>query len=597
MSEDKRMQRFFKKNIFVSLLLSTALCFLTLTIFLVYANYWNEKQIADINLTFAESGGNIVNVTLAEAETFAISLSNQLDVSAYIASDDNEYFDEKCRSLFRSFRTVNGNIDDVFIVRLNTDSALYDSGVRAISDDERAYFEFDDSRNETKYYFLRKDGIYPYLIRIVRGVFLGDAKGAVVVDVNIENLGDTFKDANYSANVKKSYILSADDEILYGDNLSTRFKKSFWEFADEKDNGSIVLDGETYMVTRSRRLKCGLQFVSLLSFEERTSIFLMYWRLLIPSIAFMLMVSVVFSFLITRYSVRPLSALMYTIGNNQNGKSGKTSPEIQYILDSLKSKFLSEGEMEAMLSVRLMRLKLEQIRALEAQINPHFLYNTLDSINWSIYEKLGRNNEISKRIVQLSEMLRMGFQAADYIVSFEDELRHAQAYRSLLQYGEANLTEVEFRISEETLSKRTVKFILQPLIENAIRHGVAEDGGGKILVSTYVKNDCFVIRIEDNGVGMSKEKLDTLNKEFSESFGNIEEELKNIIYERVDENSEDSLKFSSPDKELLKKKHSGIGLKNVNNRIQLAFGENYGLELFANEPTGLVVVVRQPIKE
>lgn len=132
MNEDKRLKKIFQKNFFASLLLSITPCFLILTIFLVYANYWNEKQIADINATFAESAGNVINGALSEAETFAINLSNQLDVSAYIASNGNEYFAEKCRSLFRSFRIVNGNIDDVFIAHLDTDSILYSTGLRQI---------------------------------------------------------------------------------------------------------------------------------------------------------------------------------------------------------------------------------------------------------------------------------------------------------------------------------------------------------------------------------------------------------------------------------------------------------------------------------
>ena len=138
---------------------------------------------------------------------------------------------------------------------------------------------------------------------------------------------------------------------------------------------------------------------------------------------------------------------------------------------------------------------------------------------------------------------------------------------------------------------------MQPLIENAIRHGVAEEEGGKIWVSANVENDCFVIKISDNGVGMSEEKLNQLNREFSESFGNLEEELKSIVYERVDIISEDNSKLNSSAQVFSRKKNGGVGLKNVNNRIKLAFGENYGLELSLNEPSGLVVTVRQPIKE
>lgn len=585
--KDNRLRTIFLKNFFISFLLSIVPCFLLLTIFLFYVNYWNDKQIAEINVTFAESTKNVINESLSEMENLAASLSNNLDIQAYVASASDDEFIEKCRSHIRTFQIVNGKIDDIFIVNMQTNQVLHSADASILTNGDFKEFPFEEAYyHQSKILFLRKNNSYPYILRICRGIFSGDARGIVVIDVNLEELGSLFKSiTSEDTATNKLYILSDSGEILYGDNLSERFGQSFENFAQYNEDGKITLDGIDYSVAKSNISSKGLHFLSLMPISENNATINAYWRLLLISLVFLLIVCVLFSIVVSRYTIRPISALLRAAKQNWENSQEKLAPEIQYILDDITHALRNDSELEAELNVRFMRLKIEQIRALESQINPHFLYNTLDSINWSLYRKIGRDNEISPCIGKLSQMLRMGFQANEYIVSLEDELRHASAYKDLLQYGEANCAEVMFQIPHDILQQQTVKFILQPLIENAVRHGLREQDDGKIWVSAKNVDGALHICVKDNGIGMESDSINQLNKELSESYSNIDEELEKILTDRIELPQRYGVR------------NRGVGLKNVNSRIKLVFGEKYGVEISHNEPAGLVVTVTQPIKE
>lgn len=585
--KDNRLRTIFLKNFFVSLILSSVPCFLLLTTFLVYVNHWNDRQIAEINISFVKSTKNVIEEALYEVENFAASLSNNLDVQAYIASNGGDDFTDKCRSHIRTFQLVNEKIDDIFIVNMQTNRALHSAGSEILVESGFESFVFDKGYyHQSQVLFLRKNNSYPYVLRIVRGIFVGDARGIVVIDVDLEELGSMFKSvANDGVATNKLYILSSNREILYGNDLSKQFGLPFDTFANYVDEGKIELDGTLYSVAEANMSSKDICFLSLMPIAARNAAINAYWRLLLISLVFLLIVCVLFSVIVSRYTIRPISTLLLAAKQNWEEQPEKISPEIRYILDDIAHALSNNTELKTMLNVRIMRLKMEHIRALEAQINPHFLYNTLDSINWSLYKTLGRNNEISPCVGKLSEMLRMGFQANEYVVTFADEVQHATAYKDLLQYGEANFAEVTFQVPQSILYQQTVKFILQPLIENAVRHGLREKGDGKIWVSAENIGGNLVICVKDDGIGMESGMIEQLNKELSESGSNIDEELEKILADRIDLPQRYGIN------------NGGVGLKNVNSRIKLVFGEKYGVKVFPNEPSGLAVVVTQPIKE
>ena len=199
--------------------------------------------------------------------------------------------------------------------------------------------------------------------------------------------------------------------------------------------------------------------------------------------------------------------------------------------------------------------------ALQSQINPHFLYNTLDSITWMV--EGGRNEEAVYMISELAKLLRISLSKGHTILSVEDEIQHARSYMNIQKVRYKDRIAVKYDIAPEILSCCTVKLILQPILENAIYYGVGEmdeDDGGTITVTGVRTGDDVEITVEDNGQGMTQETAENVLKE-----GNI-----------------------------VHKHGSGVGLVNVNSRIRLIFGRDYGLTIESEPDVGTRGHIRFP---
>ena len=202
-----------------------------------------------------------------------------------------------------------------------------------------------------------------------------------------------------------------------------------------------------------------------------------------------------------------------------------------------------------------------ELKFLKSQINPHFLYNTLDSITWMI--EGGKNEEASFMITQLAKLFRISLSKGHTIIPVRDELLHAKSYMNIQKVRYKNKFEVSFEVDEEIMDYCAVKLVLQPLLENAIYYGVGnmdEDDGGMIIVSGKKKDEDILITIEDNGMGMR------------------EEVLENIL----------------TDNSKVPKHGSGVGVINVHSRIRLMFGEEYGLSIESEPDEGTRVTIRIP---
>ena len=202
-----------------------------------------------------------------------------------------------------------------------------------------------------------------------------------------------------------------------------------------------------------------------------------------------------------------------------------------------------------------------EIRHLQSQINPHFLYNTLESITWMVE---AQENEAAVRMIsELAKLLRVSLSRGKTIIPIKDELQHSRSYMNiqLARYKERFKT--EFRIEEEIENCCIVKLVIQPILENAIYYGVGnmdEDDDGMIIVSGKKKDEDILITIEDNGMGMR------------------EEVLENIL----------------TDNSKVPKHGSGVGVINVHSRIRLMFGEEYGLSIESEPDEGTRVTIRIP---
>lgn len=211
--------------------------------------------------------------------------------------------------------------------------------------------------------------------------------------------------------------------------------------------------------------------------------------------------------------------------------------------------------------VKLEQHQMEQIRfnALQSQIKPHFLYNTLECIHWQAV--VDNNKEISIMVKAMAQFYRVCLSQGKEIITLDKELEHIGSYLIIQNMRYDNIIDLEDNIPEEYYNVKIPKMTLQPLVENSIYHGIRikEGGKGKVILSIRKEEDDVYILLGDSGTGMSQEEIDEINQSISQH----------------DETF-------------------GYGVRNVNKRIELMFGPKYGLHYFRNEHGGTSVEIHLP---
>ncbi len=289
--------------------------------------------------------------------------------------------------------------------------------------------------------------------------------------------------------------------------------------------------------------------------------FIVFW---LSFCALIVVIIIVFTIIIVKDITSPINDLCNITEQIANGDF-KARTDI-HTDDEITDLAHSVNDMSEHLEVMVEHIKEDErkmryaeLRLLQEQINPHFLYNTLDSIVWLI--EIERNEEAINMVMSLSEFFRLVLSKGKEYISIKDEERHIRSYLEIQQVRYRDILDYEIDIDEEIYDCKILKMTLQPLVENSLYHGIkCKRGKGKITVKGYREADTVVLTVEDNGVGMDENTLSELRKN-----------------------------INRPCKET----ENGFGLANVNERIHVNFGFEYGIEInsFLNEGTSIRLVI------
>ena len=275
---------------------------------------------------------------------------------------------------------------------------------------------------------------------------------------------------------------------------------------------------------------------------------------LITSVLVGLFSSLIVAYLITILTYRPIRKIMNVINNPQlhwNEKEAtKQSNELLYITSNIladRGEAEADEEVSEELEERIRALRQAQFRALQFQIDPHFLYNTLETIKWSAVEEMGLGNKVSKMLTKVARLYRLGLENDDVIVTLKEELEFLKLYIEIVRIRFGDSIRFHWSIDENLQNCNIIKMCLQPIVENAIQHGLRPKNYlGNITISASYRDGCLCICVDNDGEDMSKREMDTLNQ---------------------------TLKTGSGFEE------SKVGLRNVNERIKLVYGKEYGVSV------------------
>lgn len=398
-----------------------------------------------------------------------------------------------------------------------------------------------------------------------------DVLGIFYLKVNYETLFQGFDQSLYHN--FGVFVIDERNNLIYGKNdFDEKNKKNQLQYEQlekyiknmDSDNAVVTIreQDKKYLVVREDSNKAGWTIVFYMPSElivgptqplKALTVFTMVLAVVAAGIAL-----IAFSRLIGN-RLRKLQTMMNEV------EEGRLDIEVVNINDNgdeIDDLFRSFGKMIRQINILIgevyqgeIRQKQYEMKALQAQINPHFLYNSLSLINWKAIE--AEQTDISKITLALSTFYRTSLNKGGNLLRVADEINNCKSYLEIQLYMHDYEFEVEFCVEEEILDCETINLILQPLVENAIEHGIdlKEDGGrGKLIISGSHEEDAIILKVEDNGVGIEPERA----------------------------------------AEMLSMQSKGYGVRNVNERIKLQYGDDYGLQVKSELEKGTIVSIRLP---
>lgn len=255
--------------------------------------------------------------------------------------------------------------------------------------------------------------------------------------------------------------------------------------------------------------------------------------------------------------VREREGLLLEGCGNFEGKD-----ELECILKAIEKKVYFDENIELEMKKRLTLLKKAQAIALQSQINPHFINNTLETISYMAIAVLGRDNAVSEMIKTLADMLRNSLANTDAVVTIREEIDNCKNYLKIQKVRYQNSFEVIWNVESSVLECKIIRIVLQPVVENAIYHGIKHlTSGGVICIVAMRRDDMLKIEVTDNGLGMTAEEINELNRRMTQD----------VIQES---------------------KH--IGLANVYQRLKLFYGEEGDLMIKSKLGSGTSLIIQIP---
>lgn len=297
-------------------------------------------------------------------------------------------------------------------------------------------------------------------------------------------------------------------------------------------------------------------------------------QLIIVSVALSILFAVSLHFFISSRLTRPLKLLKNKMKLAASGflESKVTPSGKDEIADLGRSFNIMLGKIKSLLEQNIREqeeIKKAELRALQAQINPHFLYNTLDSILWMA--EAGKNDRVITLVESLSRLFRISLSKGRDWITLEKEIEHVHSYLVIQQMRYRDILDYEIETDPELRSCSVLKMTLQPIVENALYHGIKNKRGKGLITVSARKTETneLLLTVRDNGCGMTPEKLEQLQR--------------NLLNRRMPAETGEEVS-------------GGFGLHNVHQRIKLFYGDQYGVRIDSVPQEGTIVTISIPMK-
>lgn len=549
--------------------------------------YWRFSDISEENII--ENNQKLMEQTAESVENYLINMRQISDAAYYYVIKENDVsgnIDEIHKGMnllyeankdkLRSIAVYNkyGSLmaaEPVATQKEEPDVTKQEWFIQAMNRMENVHFSTPHVQN------LFDDGTYRYywVLSASRVVELTNGTesqtGVLLVDMDYSGISRMMEQINASGNGQYYYLCDGNGNIIYHPH-QVQLDNGMQSESSVKAAASDEKIYDEYMEGVHRKV-----IVNSISYTGWKLVGVMPYSIFTTRMAdikqFVLVVSLLMAMMLELInqvvSVRissPIMKLNNSVNKYEEGKEPHIyiggSEEIRHLGKSIQESYKQNLSLMKRVVWEQNERRKSELDVLQSQINPHFLYNTLDSITWMIEGE--KNEEAAFMITQLAKLFRISLSKGHTIISIRDELQHAQSYMNIQKIRYKNKFEVVFDIDPEILDHCVVKLVLQPILENAINYGIREmDGCGIIKICGKKADDRIILSVSDNGMGIP----------------------------------DDEIGFLLKDTNRIRKRGSGVGLVNVNNRIKILFGGQYGLYIESELDEGTTVYINIPAIE
>lgn len=573
--------RSIQNTIFV--LTASLVLFAVITVTVISLNF-TRSSIFENTVTYNRQLTGQVNADIdsyiSYMENISSMLAENLDVKKYLFGEGEEA-DEAGVQLLSQFSTVLSSREDIYnlgILQKNGKALLNEgkSRLNTYVDMEKQEWYRRAVENRDSFYLSSAhvqhmiQGERPWVITLSRYIPdpMNKEGGVLFVDLNYSAIRKLCDDSSVG---KKGYIfiLDEDGNIVYHPQQQQLYNELQTEYIDEVMNCQTDVlnmgDGDSarlYTISRSDTTGWTVVSCSYISelLKKSGEAQIIYMLMAVVLVAIALLIS---SFM-AKSITQPILKLQSSMALIQKGdfRAGNVEVESRNEIGSLTETFnvmtlRIQELMEQNINEQKAKRKSE-MKALQSQINPHFLYNTLDSIIWMA--ESGKNEEVVLMTASLARLLRQNISNEEEEISIFDEVEYCRNYLTIQKMRYKDKLEFRIDVAPEITSCQIIKLVLQPLIENAIYHGLKyKESKGLLELIGYAAGEDIIFEIRDNGVGMDEETL-------------------NHIFERHTVNY----------------RSNGVGVYNVERRIKLTYGQEYGITYKSRSGEGTVARVCIP---
>ncbi|CUX20233.1 Sensor histidine kinase YehU [Clostridium sp. C105KSO15] len=572
------MRKWFRKWGFQSKLLFIFLTMILTPVILLsfFEFYYSKKMLADKTNDYLKNLAAVtlskIDSTVSDIENVAFYINGNNTIQASLKAEKQvvgnrvAYYElhSDIRQILASYVLLRQEINAICIHSESGREYTYTKTRNGPSLDITRYI-----RDEKQYWAVDKNHIV--LMKKLYAFPTQSLLGYIALDVNAKSLYDIIADIDLTKSGRiflvneEGRILATESETLSGELLDEPYRNFLGE--NEAFYNNVRVGNTYYSVYNSGAISNGWYMVLAIPRDYYMRDITKLKNVIIPITLTTALLTALLSILVSRGITRPIRFLSGAMENFGQGNFDincqvDSEDEIGRLSHTFNQMVMDMNSLVNTVYEQKVMKQEAQMKSLQMQINPHFLYNTLDTINWMA--RIRHVNEIGDMVAALSNMMRYSLEKKSF-VRLGEEVKSLKDYIAIQNYRYRDKMVAEIEIDESLMSLYIPRLLIQPILENAIVHGIEEKlDKGHILVAARREDEELYIQIMDDGVGMTEETMSHILRE---------------------------------DYSMKKSGHTSIGVVNVNRRIQMIYGKNYGLLVQSVLGAGTKITIHIPARE